>query len=107
MADKVTKICMDIYRKLEKRRVLNIERLQIPNISDIFLSMYFTMKICLKIYNHASIFLFISSVLNPVWIRLSIDCQHPLVCRKRRLNGVVLRMRPEKPRSRVTAGVAR
>jgi hypothetical protein len=27
--------------------------------------------------------------------------------RKRRLNGAVLRMRPEKPRSRVTAGVAR
>jgi hypothetical protein len=36
MADKVTKICMDIYRKLEKRRVLNIiERLQIPNILEI------------------------------------------------------------------------
>jgi hypothetical protein len=36
MADKVTEICMDIYRKLEKSRVLNIiERLQIPNILEI------------------------------------------------------------------------
>jgi hypothetical protein len=40
-------------------------------------------------------------------IRVRIDPPHPLVCRKRRLNGAVLRMRPEKPRSRVTAGVAR
>jgi hypothetical protein len=43
----------------------------------------------------------------PVRIRVTIDPSHPLVCRKRRLNAVVLRMRPEKPRSRVTAGVAR
>jgi hypothetical protein len=36
MADKVTKICMDIHSKLEKSRVLNtIERLQIPNILEI------------------------------------------------------------------------
>jgi hypothetical protein len=36
MADKVSKICMDIYRKLEKSRILNtIERLQIPNILEI------------------------------------------------------------------------
>jgi hypothetical protein len=42
-----------------------------------------------------------------VRIRVRIDHPHPLVCRKRRLNGAVLRMRPEKPRSRVTAGVAR
>jgi hypothetical protein len=46
-------------------------------------------------------------VVRPVRIRVRIDPLHPLVCRKRRLNGVVLRMRPEKPRSRVTAGVAR
>ena len=39
------------------------------------------------------------------WVR--IGPPHPLVCRKRRLNAVVLRMRPEKPRPRVTAGVAR
>jgi hypothetical protein len=32
---------------------------------------------------------------------------HPHVCRKRRLNGAVLRTRPEKPKSRVTEGVAR
>jgi hypothetical protein len=37
MADKVTKICMDIYRKLEESSVLNIiERLQSPNILEIF-----------------------------------------------------------------------
>jgi hypothetical protein len=36
MADKVTKICMDIYTKLEKSRVLNVtERLQIPNNFEI------------------------------------------------------------------------
>jgi hypothetical protein len=29
------------------------------------------------------------------------------VCRKRRLNGAVLQMRPEKPRPLVTVGVAR
>jgi hypothetical protein len=40
-----------------------------------------------------------------IWVR--IDPPHPLVCHKRRLNGAVLRVRPEKPRSRVTAGVAR
>jgi hypothetical protein len=38
----------------------------------------------------------VSSV--PVRIRVRIDPPHPLVCRKRRLNGAVLRMRPEKPR---------
>ena len=31
---------------------------------------------------------------------------HPLVCHKRRLYDAVLWMRPEKPRSRVAAGVA-
>jgi hypothetical protein len=35
MADKVTEICVDIYRKLEKSRVLNIiEGLQIRNILE-------------------------------------------------------------------------
>jgi hypothetical protein len=43
----------------------------------------------------------------PVRIRLKIGPQYPLACRKRRINGVFLRMRPEKPRPRVTAGVAR
>jgi hypothetical protein len=36
MADTETKICMKIYRKLEKSRVLNIiEDLQIPDILEI------------------------------------------------------------------------
>jgi hypothetical protein len=40
-------------------------------------------------------------------IRVRIDPPHLLVCRKRRLRGAVLRMRPEKPRPCVTSGVAR
>jgi hypothetical protein len=43
----------------------------------------------------------------PVRVRVRINPPHPLVCRKRRLNGAVLRMRPEKQRPCVTAGVAR
>jgi hypothetical protein len=43
----------------------------------------------------------------PVRIRVKINPPHPLVCRMRRLNGAVLRIRPKKPSSRVTAGVAR
>jgi hypothetical protein len=43
----------------------------------------------------------------PVRIRVRIGPPHLNACRKRRLNGVVLRMRPEKPRSHVTVGVAR
>jgi hypothetical protein len=43
----------------------------------------------------------------PIRIRVRIDPLHPLVCRKRRQTEVVLRMWPEKPRPRVTAGVAR
>jgi hypothetical protein len=39
------------------------------------------------------------------WVRIHLP--HPLVCCKRRLNGAVLQMRPEKTRSRVTANVAR
>jgi hypothetical protein len=46
----------------------------------------------------------VAPVILPVRIRVRIDPPHPLVCRKRRLNGAVLQMRPEKPRSRVTAG---
>jgi hypothetical protein len=48
-----------------------------------------------------------NTLLCPVRIRVRIDPPHPLVCRNRRLIGAVLRMRPEKPRSCVTAGVAR
>jgi hypothetical protein len=40
-------------------------------------------------------------------IRVRIDPPHPFVCCKRLLNGAVLRMRPDNPRSRVTVGVAR
>jgi hypothetical protein len=41
--------------------------------------------------------------LSHVRIRVGIDPPHPFVCRKRRLNGrPVLRMRPEKPRPRVS-----
>jgi hypothetical protein len=43
----------------------------------------------------------------PVRIRVRIDPPHPLVCRKWRLNGAVLRMIPEKRRPRATAGVTR
>jgi hypothetical protein len=43
---------------------------------------------------------------NPGPVRIR-DITHPLACRKRRRNGAVLRMRPEKPRSLVTADVAR
>jgi hypothetical protein len=38
-------------------------------------------------------------------IRVRIYPPHPHACRKRRLNGAVLRMRPEKLRSHVTVGV--
>jgi hypothetical protein len=38
--------------------------------------------------------------------RVRISPPHPLVCRKRRPNGAALRMRPEKPKHCVTAGVA-
>jgi hypothetical protein len=39
-----------------------------------------------------------------IWVR--IGTVHPHACRKRQLNGVVFRIRLEKPRSRVTVGVA-
>jgi hypothetical protein len=42
-----------------------------------------------------------------VTIQVRIGPPHPLVCRKRRLNGAAHRMKPEKTRSRVTTGVAR
>jgi hypothetical protein len=43
----------------------------------------------------------------PVRIRVRIDPPHPRMCRNRRLNEAVLRLRPGKPRLCVTAGVAR
>jgi hypothetical protein len=65
MADKVTKICMDIYRKLEKSTVLNIiERLQVPYILEICYLHYLQWKYFKKYVSiQASIFLFVSSVL--------------------------------------------
>jgi hypothetical protein len=55
-------------------------------------------------FEHTWIFSFFFLI--PVRIHVRIDPPHPLVCCKRRLNGAVLRMRPEKLRSRVAAGVA-
>jgi hypothetical protein len=43
---------------------------------------------------------------NPVRIRVRIGPQHPLACRKRRLNGAVLRIRLEKPKWCVKADLA-
>jgi hypothetical protein len=49
MADTGTKICMNIYRKLEKRRVLNIIKdLKIPDILEICYLYNLIMKICPK-----------------------------------------------------------
>jgi hypothetical protein len=65
MADTMTKICMDIYRKLEKSRVLNIiEGLQVPNILEICYLYSLLWKYVKKYISiQASIFLFVSSVL--------------------------------------------
>jgi hypothetical protein len=49
----------------------------------------------------------IANISGPVRIRVRIVPPHPHVCRKKRLNWAVLRMRPGKPRPRVTVGVAR
>jgi hypothetical protein len=40
----------------------------------------------------------------PMRVQVRIDPSHPHLCRKRLLNGAVLRMKPEKPRPRVTPG---
>jgi hypothetical protein len=62
-----------------------------------------------NIYNSVSDTLqtLVSQCCPPMSIRVKIDPPHLLVCRKRRLNGAVLRMRPGKPTYRVTAGVTR
>jgi hypothetical protein len=74
MADKVTKICMDIYRKLEKSGVLNIrEGLQISDILEIcylYNLLWEYVKKYLSI--QASIFLFASSVLKSQNIQFEI-----------------------------------
>jgi hypothetical protein len=68
MADKVTKICMDIYRKLEKSKVLKVtERLQIPNNLEICYLYNLQRKYVKKYISiQALIFLFVSSVLKYV-----------------------------------------
>jgi hypothetical protein len=65
MADKVIKICMDIYGELKISSVLNIiERLQIPNILEICYLYNLLWKYVKKYISiQASIFLFVSSVL--------------------------------------------
>jgi hypothetical protein len=65
MADTGTKICKDIYRKLEKSRVLNIiEDLQIPDILEICYSYNLLWKYVKKYISiQASIFLFVLFIL--------------------------------------------
>jgi hypothetical protein len=65
MADKVTKNCIDTYRKLEKSRVLNIiEDLQIPDILEICYLYILLWKYVKKYISiQASIFLFVVNIL--------------------------------------------
>jgi hypothetical protein len=65
MADTVRKICADIYRNLEKSRVLNIiEDLQIPDILEICYLYYLLWKYVKKYISiQASIFLFVLFIL--------------------------------------------
>jgi hypothetical protein len=58
-----------------------------------------------RIFEKLQIFKFYTRSPFVIWVK--IGPPHPHVCRKRRLIGAVFRMRPEKPRSRVTAGVTR
>jgi hypothetical protein len=78
MADKVTKICMNTYRKLEKNQVLNIkEGLQIPNISEFCYFYNLQWNYVEKYISiQALIFLFVSSILNSngdnsMWVKSS------------------------------------
>jgi hypothetical protein len=65
LADTVTKICMDIYRKLEKNWVLNIiEDLQIPGILEICYLYNLLWKYVKNIYINPGIdFLFVLNIL--------------------------------------------
>jgi hypothetical protein len=65
MADRVTKMCMDIYRKLEKSWVLNIiEDLQIPGILEICYLYNLLWKYVKKhISIQVSMFLFVLNIL--------------------------------------------
>jgi hypothetical protein len=48
--------------------------------------------------DHITLTIILIESRGPVRIPVRIDPPQPLVCRKRRLNGAVLRMRPEKPK---------
>jgi hypothetical protein len=59
---------------------------------------YFPSKMCPFIFFFIILYvcIFLKTYILPVRIRVRICPPHPLVCRKRRLNGAVLRMRPGK-----------
>jgi hypothetical protein len=88
-------LILSIVISLSLSLSLSVVRLDI--LSVCWLSDYFLLQVPLEN---------LSLVYVPVRIRVRIDPPHPLVCRKRRLNGAVLWKRPGKLRSRVTAGVA-
>jgi hypothetical protein len=69
MADKVIKMCMDLYGELKISSVLNIiERLQSPQILEICYSYNLLWNYVKKYISiQASIFLFVSSVLKEHW----------------------------------------
>jgi hypothetical protein len=84
------------------------KRLYIDGYTQLILNKLFLDKLC-KYWRYDVPYLNVEYFLTipPVRIRVRIGPPHPLLCRKRRLNGVVLRMRPKKPRPIVTADVAR
>jgi hypothetical protein len=108
---KIQLLCNPIYRfQIIFVKFWNI--LKVTKYCACFIKFCFVIPIKKKIgvwaYGNSFVFPQLFSIeIVPVRIWVRIDTPHPLVCRKRRRNGVVLRMRPEKPRPRVTAGVAR
>jgi hypothetical protein len=76
-----------------------------PIHSTYFLNFYISVNFLIS--SHPIYYISITYPYSPLRIRVRIGPPHPYVCQKRRLNEAVLRMRPEKPRSRVTVGVAR
>jgi hypothetical protein len=71
------------------------------------MNIYITLTLLEKQAQIINYSVYMCVVSGPVRIQVRIQSPYPLACRKRRLNGAILRMRPEKTRSRVTAGVAR
>jgi hypothetical protein len=101
--EKETKIERDDPEELQKTRAFDdwkdgTWRRFIYCVLYILYILLYILYIYIYIYTSC----FTSCQLNPVRIRVRIDPPHPLMCRKRRLNGAVLRMRPEKPRPRGT-----